>query len=125
LTYSPLVKVLEESATPTLQVTFDPGSFKGGEIGELDETPGLSAGAWQMRPLSRGYVGARSNRPGDMSAINPRYLSEESDRLAIVAGLRMDRRIFAAPALQRFVREETPRTARLRAAQRRHLLPRQ
>ena len=78
-----------------------------GQIGELEETPGLSAGAWQMRPLSRGYVEAKSNRPGDAPAINPRYLSEESDRRAIIGGLRLARRLFAAPALQRFVREET------------------
>ena len=112
LTYSPAIvaasiKVLEESATPDVQVTFAPGSFKGGQIGELEETPGLSSGAWQMRPLSRGYVEARSNRPGDMPAINPRYLSEESDRRAIVAGLRFARRLYAAPALQQFVRGET------------------
>src|SRR6266404_1586046 len=112
LTYSPSivaasVKVLEESATPDVQVTFAPGSFKGGQIGELEETPGLSSGAWQMRPLSRGYVEAKSNRPGDMPAINPRYLSEESDRRVIVGGLRFARRLFAAPALQQFVREET------------------
>jgi choline dehydrogenase-like flavoprotein len=112
LTYSPSivaasVKVLEESATPDVQVTFAPGSFKGGQIGELEETPGLSSGAWQMRPLSRGYVEAKSNRPGDMPAINPRYLSEESDRRAIVGGLRFARRLFAAPALKQFVREET------------------
>ena len=112
LTYSPSivaasVKVLEESATPDMQVTFAPGSFKGGQIGELEETPGLSAGAWQMRPLSRGYVEAKSNRPGDMPAINPRYLSEESDRRAIIGGLRFARRLFAAPALKQFVREES------------------
>jgi choline dehydrogenase len=111
LTYSPSivaasVKVLEESATPDVQVTFAPGSFKGGQIGALDDKPGLSAGAWQMRPLSRGYVEARSNQPGDMPAINPRYLSEESDRRAIVGGLRFARRLFAAPALSKFVREE-------------------
>jgi choline dehydrogenase len=112
LSYSPSlvaasVKVLEESATPDVQCTFAPGSFKGGQIGELEETPGLSAGAWQMRPLSRGYVEAKSNRPGDMPAINPRYLSEETDRRAIVGGLRLARRIFAAPSLKQFVREET------------------
>ena len=78
-----------------------------GTDGELDLTPGLSSGAWQMRPLSRGYVEARSNRPSDMPAINPRYLSEESDRRAIVGGLRFARRLYAAPALQMFVREET------------------
>jgi choline dehydrogenase-like flavoprotein len=41
-----------------------------------------------------------------MPAINPRYLSEESDRRAIVGGLRFARLLFAAPALRRFVREE-------------------
>ena len=112
LTYSPSlvaasVKVLEESATPDMQITFAPGSFKGGQIGELEETPGLSAGAWQMRPLSRGYVEARTNRPGDEPAINPRYLSEESDRRAIVGGLRFARKLFDAPPLKQFAREET------------------
>jgi len=42
-----------------------------------------------------------------MPAINPRYLSEEADRCAILGGLRMARRIFAAPPLKQFVREET------------------
>ncbi len=91
LSYSPSlvaasVKVLETSATPDMQVTFAPGSFKGGQIGELERTPGLSAGAWQMRPLSRGYVEAKSNRPGEAPAINPRYLSDEADRRAIIGG---------------------------------------
>src|SRR5436305_15042657 len=112
LTYSPSlvaasVKVLEESATPDMQVTFAPGSFKGGQMGALEEAPGLSAGAWQMRPLSRGYVEAKSNLPGDMPAINPRYLSEDSDRRAIIGGLRFARRLFDTPALKKFVREES------------------
>ena len=112
LSYSPSlvaasVKVLETSATPDVQVTFAPGSFKGGRIGELERTPGLSAGAWQMRPLSRGYVEAKTNQPGDMPSINPRYLSDETDRRAIVGGLRFARRLFDTPALQQYVREET------------------
>lgn len=36
------VKVLEESATPDVQCTFAPGSFKNGQIGELEETPGIT-----------------------------------------------------------------------------------
>jgi choline dehydrogenase len=112
LSYSPSivaasVKVLESSATPDMQITFAPGSFKDGQIGQLEQTPGLSAGAWQMRPLSRGYVEAKSNRPDDMPAINPRYLSDETDRRAIIGGLRFARRIFAGPALKAFVREES------------------
>jgi choline dehydrogenase len=60
-----------------------------------------------MRPLSRGYVEARSNRPDEPPAINPRYLSEETDRRAVVGGLRMARRLFGAPALEKYVVGET------------------
>jgi choline dehydrogenase len=100
------VKVLEESATPDMQISFAPGSFKDGQVGQLEEEPGLTGGTWQMRPLSRGYVEARSPRPGDQPAINPRYLSEETDRRAVVGGLRFVRRIFGAPALAKFVGPE-------------------
>src|SRR5437764_737778 len=101
------VKVLEESATPDVQCSFAPGSFKDGQIGQPEEEPGLTGGCWQMRPLSRGYVEAKSNRPGDAPAINPRYLSEETDRRAVIGGLRFVRRLFATPPLQHFIRDET------------------
>src|SRR5690348_16633160 len=112
LSYSPSlvaasVKVLEESATPDMQITFAPGSFKGGMIGELEDTPGLSGGAWQMRPLSRGYVEAKTNNPRDMPAINPRYMSDETDRRAVLGGLRFARRLFDAPALKKYTGVET------------------
>jgi choline dehydrogenase len=45
---------------PDLQVTFAPGSFKNRQIGPLEDKPGLSAGSWHMRPLSRGSVEAKS-----------------------------------------------------------------
>jgi choline dehydrogenase len=112
LTYSPSlvaasIKVLESSATSDMQVSFAPGSFKDGQIGELEKTPGVSAGAWQMRPLSRGYVKATSNRPEDMPLINPRYLSDEHDRMALLGGLRFARRMFEAPALAPYVGAES------------------
>ncbi|MBV9862735.1 MAG: GMC family oxidoreductase N-terminal domain-containing protein, partial [Alphaproteobacteria bacterium] len=100
------VKILEESATPDVQISFAPGSFKDGQIGQLEAEPGLTGGPWQMRPLSRGYVEAQSPRPGDPPKINPRYLTEESDRRAVVGGLRFVRRIFNAPALQPYIGEE-------------------
>jgi choline dehydrogenase len=112
LTYSPSlvaasIKVLESSATSDMQVSFAPGSFKDGQIGELEKTPGVSAGAWQMRPLSRGYVKATSNRPEDMPLINPRYLSDENDRMALLGGLRFARRMFETPALAPYVGAES------------------
>ena len=100
------VKVLEELATPDVQCSIAPGSFKDGQIGELDDFPGITAGAWQMRPLSRGYVLAKSPDPAEAPAINPRYLSDPTDRRAIVGGLRFVRRLFAAPALAKYVGTE-------------------
>ncbi len=97
------VKVLQESATPDIQCLLASGSFAPGPIRRLDDKPGMTAGIWQMRPLSRGYVEARSNRPADPPAINPRYLSEETDRRAVIGGLRMARRLFAAPVLKKYV----------------------
>jgi choline dehydrogenase len=96
------VKVLEESATPDVQCSIAPGSFKDGQIGALDDFPGITAGAWQMRPLSRGYVEAKSSDPVEAPAINLRYLSEQTDRRAIVGGLRFIRRLFAAPSLAKY-----------------------
>jgi choline dehydrogenase len=53
--------------------------------------------------LSRGYVLARSPDPHDQPAINPRYLAEDADQRAIVGGLKFLRRLFAAPALAKYV----------------------
>src|SRR5277367_5807737 len=97
------VTVLPESATPDIQCSFAPGSFVNGTVGQLEREPGLTAGMWQMRPLSRGYVMAETNKPGDAPAINPRYLSDETDRRAVLGGVRYIRKLFEAPALQQFV----------------------
>src|SRR6516162_10060073 len=89
------VKVLEESATPDVQCVFAPASYKPGLIRVLDDKPGITGGPWQMRPLSRGYVLVRSPDPREQPAINPRYLAEDTDRRAMVGGLRFLRRLFA------------------------------
>jgi choline dehydrogenase len=108
-------KVLEESDTPDIQAQFAPGSFAAGPKRELERLPGLTAGMWQMRPLSRGYVEAKSADPAAQPAINPRYLSEERDRRAVIGGLRFIRRLFAAPALARYVEAETAPGAAVRS----------
>jgi choline dehydrogenase len=93
------VKVLEESATPDVQILLANASFAPGPIRRLDSKPGMTGGMWQMRPLSTGYVEAKSNDPYQAPAINPRYLSDETDRRAAVGGLRAVRRLFATKAL--------------------------
>ncbi len=101
------IKVLPESATPDVQCLFSPGSFAPGPIRRLDDKPGMTVGMWQMRPLSRGYVEAKSPNPAEQPAINPRYFAEDTDRRAVIAGLKMVRRLFSAPAIKQYVRAET------------------
>ena len=101
------VKVLQESATPDVQCLFSPGSFAPGPVRRLDDKPGMTVGMWQMRPLSRGYVEARSPNPAEQPAINPRYFAEDTDCRAVVGGLKMVRRLFAAPAMKKYVAAET------------------
>ena len=101
------VKVLPESATPDMQALFSSGSFAPGPTRKLDTKPGMTSGIWQMRPESRGHVLARSKDPRDQPSINPNYLAEDRDQRSMVAGLRLVREWFNAPALKRYVVAET------------------
>src|SRR5260370_28063331 len=83
----------------TCRSCFATASFAPGPIRKLDTRPGMTGGMWQMRPLSSGYVEAKSADPRQAPAINPRYLSHETDRRAAIGGLRAVRRLFAAPVL--------------------------
>jgi choline dehydrogenase len=87
---------------PTCSAASSPAASRTARSAELDDFPGIRAAAWQMRPLSRGYVEARSPNPAQAPAINLRYLSDPTDRRAMIGGLRFIRRLFAAPAVVRY-----------------------
>ncbi|HET6972215.1 MAG TPA: GMC family oxidoreductase N-terminal domain-containing protein [Phenylobacterium sp.] len=73
----------------------------------MERHPGALCGGYPMRPESRGTVAITANDPDAPLAIAPNYLSECSDRQTSVAIVRLIRRLFAQPALQRYVIEET------------------
>ncbi len=94
---------------PDFTVTFTPASFRAGLIGVLDSFPGMTCGAWQMRPESVGHVRIRSNDPAEPPRIQPNYLSAETDRRILLHALRTARRILTAPELSILIeREELP-----------------
>lgn len=101
------VRALPESATPDLQALFASASYAPGSKRALDTKPGMTSGMWQMRPESRGYVEARSADPREQPAINPNYLAEDRDRRSIIAGMRLVRDWFNAPALKQYLVAET------------------
>lgn len=83
-----------------LQFTFTPASYDEGVIGRLASTPGMTVAVWQQRPESRGSVHIRSADPFAAPRINHNYLDTETDRRVTIAGMRLARRLLAAPPLQ-------------------------
>jgi choline dehydrogenase len=99
----------ETAETSDLQFTFTPASYHEGIQGALETEPGMTVAAWQQRPLSSGYVRARSNDPFEAPAIQPNYLAEEFDRRVLLAGMKLARRLLCTKPLEPyFVREDVP-----------------
>jgi choline dehydrogenase len=96
-----------ELDAPDLQIVFTPASYADGVTGKLQPFPGMTCGVWQMRPESKGFVRARTANPDDPPAIQPNYLTAETDRLAATAGLRWARRLLATRALAAYRGAET------------------
>ena len=80
-------------ATVDTQATIESGKL------QMDVEPGLTIGAYFMRPRSRGAIHIRSADPNDCPAIAPHFLEEAEDQRATVAGLKWARRVIRQPAL--------------------------
>ena len=61
--------------------------------------PGLTIGAVLLRPESRGWVHARSSDPREAPAIFHNLLETETDRRALIEGMKITRRLVEAPAM--------------------------
>jgi choline dehydrogenase len=95
-------RVSETAATADVQCHIM--LFSGDTIAPpLHPFSGISCPLIVLRPESRGHVRIKSADPRQPPAIQPRYLSAQRDRDAMVAGLRALRQIIAAPALSRFI----------------------
>jgi choline dehydrogenase len=96
-------------SVPDLQMTFTPASYKEGVAGLLDSFDGMTCGVWQQRPESTGHVRARSRDPREHPTIQPNYLKSETDRHAIVAGIKLARRLLeTGPLKPYFAGRESP-----------------
>ncbi len=92
-------------ASPDVQIHFLP--FSTDKMGEkLHAFSAFSASVCQLRPESRGSLRIRSADPMVPPEIRINYLATETDRAAFIDGIKMLRRILAAPALKPYVVEE-------------------
>lgn len=91
---------------PDIQFVFTPGSYSDGVTGKLHDFPGMTAGCWQLRPESKGYVRIRSADPAEAPVIQPNYLQAEEDQRAAIAGIRWCRKLLRTGALAAYRDDE-------------------
>jgi choline dehydrogenase len=102
------VKTRPELARPDAQLGMGPISMDRTRPGfVMERHPGALCGGYPMRPESRGTVEITGSDPDAPLSIRPNYLSAEADRATSIGILRFIRRLYAQPALRRFVVEET------------------
>jgi choline dehydrogenase len=94
-----------ELASPDIKCSVSPFSADRPQDG-LHPWSGFTTIVYQLRPESRGEIRLKSPDPRDPPAVHPNYLSAETDRQTIVAGLKLLRRILAQPQLAGFVERE-------------------
>ena len=88
-------------ASPDIQIHFLP--FSTDKMGEkLHPFSGFTASVCQLRPESRGSLKIRSADPSVPPEIRINYLATETDRRAFIDGIRILRKILAAPALKSY-----------------------
>ncbi|TDR93643.1 GMC family oxidoreductase [Enterovirga rhinocerotis] len=92
---------------PDLQIMFSPGSYKQGRNYVFDDYPGMTVGVSQHRPHSSGWVRAVSSDLWVDPEIQPNYLKDTYDQDTLLGGLKLVRRLLAAPELSPFVEAET------------------
>jgi choline dehydrogenase len=99
------VRTREGLATPDVKISVAPFSSDRPQDG-LHPWSGFALTVYQLRPESRGEIRLKSANPADPPAMHPNYLATETDRRAIVDGLKIGRRVLATRPMQRFVSEE-------------------
>jgi choline dehydrogenase len=98
-------RTLPHLSVPDVQFHFQPLSLDRYD-GGLHPFSAFTISVCQLRPFSRGRVTLNSANPLEPPAIAANYLDAVEDREALVRGVRLLRRIAAAPALARHVASE-------------------
>ncbi len=100
------VRTRPEVAGPDIQYTIVHASFRDVKKRVFDNHPGMTIAPCQLQPESRGSIHLKSADPMAAPAIRGNFLSEGLDQRTIVAGMKIARRIVAAPALAAYAGAE-------------------
>ena len=99
------VRTRPELAAPDIQFHVQPLSADKPGEGTHDFSA-FTSSTCQLRPESRGRIELKSSDPHVHPAIHPNYLATEVDRWTAIEGIKISRRITAAPSLAPLIAEE-------------------
>jgi len=74
----------------------------------LEKEPGLASNPCQLRPESRGHIHARSPDGMDAPRITPNYLQDPIDQQMAVTQLKLIRKIWQQPAINKYLAAPDP-----------------
>lgn len=99
------MRVMRDASRPDIQfhVATLSADMAGGQVHPFS---GFTLSVCQLRPESRGHVRIRSNDPMQPPAMQPNYLSTETDRQTTVAAIKAARTIARSRSMAPFVARE-------------------
>ena len=100
------VKSSPELETPDIQYHIANASFANPAKRIFDDFPGMTMGACQLRPESRGSVHIKSPNPMEAPTIITNYLATDLDQKIHVRGLEIARDIMQSPIMADYVETE-------------------
>ena len=90
------LKTRPEMETPDVQMHMVPYVVKDRKTRRLQDWPGFTMSCYQLRPDSLGSIHIRSANPKDQPAIRFNFLGELNDRVTMIEGFKMMRKIAEA-----------------------------
>lgn len=100
------VKSTPDLPSPDVQYFFVHASYANAAERILDRHPGMTIGVAQLRPQSIGSIHIKNADPFAAPAIRPNFLSAETDRISLVRGMQLARRIVGQPSMKPYVEQE-------------------
>jgi choline dehydrogenase len=100
------LKTRPDMESPDVQMHLVPYVVKDRKTRKLQDWPGMTISCYQLRPESLGSIHIRSADPRDQPLIRFNFLDELVDRVTIVEGFKMMRRIAEAAPMDGFRGDE-------------------
>ncbi|WP_082658982.1 GMC family oxidoreductase [Mycobacterium gordonae] len=98
---------IDDKSRPDVQYHFSPASYGAARTRRLDHQPGMTIGAYPLRPKARGSVHVASADPRQAPIIHTRFLQSQNDLRLLIESMKVARALIADNAFDEFRGLET------------------